>query len=389
MDPVRSLIRGVLPPTGNRIALSVEGGPALERRAAQSLFPGKVLSWVDSGTSALALALLDIRHRRQAVPAPEVIIPAYCCPDLVSAAFYAGFTPVICDLAQNSCHYDQKALKNALSNNTLAIIAVNFLGLPESIDSIRRIVNPKLTAIIEDNAQWFPNRPGAQRTTSDYQTFSFGRGKPVNLLGGGLMVSNTSPPLETARRASSFTKRCLYYGKCAAYNALLRPSLYQALARNPLFKLGETRYHEHLAIRALPAGQSKLLTANIQTYWSHERVAEKRYRTRLSTINALSSLIDASNERLLRYPLLVESQKTRDTLIQKLNEEGLGSTKLYGDTIDRVDGVLTDRLRKAGGKTNAASFAQRFLTLPLHEGVKQHHIDRTVAIIESVVTPTE
>lgn len=385
MDAVRSLIRGVLPPAGNRIVLSAEDDAVMERRAVQALFPGKVLSWVDSGTSALALALLDIRHRRPAVPAPEVVIPAYCCPDLVSAALYAGFTPVFCDLAQNSCHYDQEALISAFSSNTLAVIAINFLGLPEPIEALRRMVDSKVTAIIEDNAQWFPSKPGPQRSAADYQTFSFGRGKPVNLLGGGLMVSNTSPPLETARRAGSLVKRRLYYGKCTTYNALLHPMLYQALARNPLLKLGETRYHEHLAIGPLPGGQGKLLTANIQAYWSHERLAERHYRASLSTVNALSSQIEASKERLLRYPLLVTSEKVRDTLIEKLNKKGLGATKLYSDTINRVEGVPISRLRQAGDNTNAASFARRFLTLPLHEGVKQEHVDRTLAIIESVV----
>lgn len=390
MDTVRSLIHGVLPPAGNRIVLPTWDEPVLEHRAAQSLFPGKALNWVDSGTSALALALLDIRHRRQAVPAPEVVIPAYCCPDLVSAALYAGFTPVVCDLNQNSCHYDHEALQSALSNNTLAIIAINFLGLPETIESIRRIVDSKLTAIIEDNAQWFPNKPGAQHTSADYQTFSFGRGKPVNLLGGGLMISSTPPPLETAAsRVRAPVKRYLYYGKCTAYNALLHPTLYQALARNPLLKLGETRYHEHQVIGPLPTGQDKLLTANIQAYWSHERLAEKSYRARLSKLNALSSHIKASKERLLRYPLLVDSQNTRDRLVQKLDKEGLGATTLYGVTIDRIAGVPAERLRQPGNGTNAASFAQRFLTLPVHEGVKQHHVDRTMDIIESVVGVTD
>lgn len=389
MDAVRSLIRGVLPPAGNRIVLSAEDDAAMERRAVQALFPGKVLSWVDSGTSALALALLDIRHRRPVVPAPEVIIPAYCCPDLVSAALYAGFTPVFCDLAQDSCHYDREALKGALTKDTLALIAINFLGLPESLESIRSVLASRPVTIIEDNAQWFPNKPGAQRTLADYQTFSFGRGKPVNLLGGGLMVSSTSPPLEAAHRASSPTRRYLYYGKCTAYNALLRPFLYQALARNPLLKLGETRYHEHRAIDPLPVGQGKLLTANIQAYWSHERLAERSYRTRLSATNALSPLIETNNERLLRYPLLVDSQQTRNILLHKLNEQGLGATKLYGNTIDKIDGVPASRLRPAGDCTNASAFAQRFLTLPLHEGVKQHHIDRTIAIIESVVGTVE
>ncbi|WP_347330117.1 DegT/DnrJ/EryC1/StrS family aminotransferase [Marinimicrobium locisalis] len=380
MDTLRALSEGVLPPAGNRIALSTA-----ESNAVQSLFPDRVLSWTNSGTSALALALLAIRRDAPEVDQPEVIIPAYCCPDLVSAALYAGYTPVFSDLAKDRCHYDQEALKRALSERTLAVIAINFLGVAEPIKSLRVALNRPSVAIIEDNAQWFPSKPQVQTTAADYQTFSFGRGKPVNLLGGGLLVSSNDPPRQPGTAKGSALQRGLYYGKCMAYNTLLHPTMYQALARNPWLRLGETRYHEHTSIEAFPAGQAHLVRANIQTYWSHERRAEKSYRKHLAAINLLAPQIEASEERLLRYPLLLESRETRNALLHKLNERGLGATTLYSDTIDRVNDVPQQRLRQAGDNANAASFAQRFLTLPVHEGVKAHHIERTLTVIDCVV----
>ncbi len=381
MDTLRSLIEGVLPPAGNRIAITRSG----DGNTVRSLFPGRVLNWTDSGTSALALALLDIRQAAPKVSHPEVIIPAYCCPDLVSAALYAGYTPVFSDFAPDQCHYDHDALRGAISDNTLAVIAINFLGLAEPIEALRTSLGVYQVAIIEDNAQWFPSSPGAQRAAADYQTYSFGRGKPVNLLGGGLLVSTTQSTHNPGTERRYLPKRWLYFGKCAAYNTLLHPALYQTLARNPFLALGETRYHEHTTIGPLPAEQAQLLTTNIQAYWSHDRLAEQHYRKWLSSINALSPLIAASEERLLRYPLLLKCRETRDELLRKLNEQGLGATTLYGDTIDRITDVPTTHLRQAGEKVNASSFAQHFLTLPIHEGVKQRHIDRVLAVIENVV----
>lgn len=382
MDALRSLIRGVLPPAGNPIVSPRWAHSPTGNNPVQTLFPGRCLTWVDSGTSALALALMDIRLRAPEVAKPEVIIPGYCCPDLVSAALYAGVKPVLSDLAPGSCHYDRGSLGGVLSDNTLAVVAINFLGLSEPIESIRKALGSHKALIIEDNAQWFPGSPGASPSTAEYQTFSFGRGKPVNLLGGGLLVSTTAPSLELGGEKEHTLKRYLYCAKCASYNTLLHPFLYQTLARNPLLKLGGTCYHDLTAIQPLPVGRRSLLDSNIQAYWARSRLAETVYREHLAELNILAPIVKGNSERLLRFPLLVDSQERRDSLLHNLNKKGLGATKLYGKTINGVDQVPLTRILGIENTANASLFAQRFLTLPLHEGVKRDHIDQTLGIVE-------
>ena len=74
MEAIRSLIRGDLSPAGNKISV------VRDSQKFDYAVDGYDASWVDSGTSALALALLNARKKAQNIVNPKVIIPGYCCP---------------------------------------------------------------------------------------------------------------------------------------------------------------------------------------------------------------------------------------------------------------------------------------------------------------------
>lgn len=381
MDPIRALTHGVLPPAGNRIALTSGDISILG-----PLFPGKVLHWVDSGTSALALALLDIQARFPEHSSPEVIIPAYCCPDLVSAALHAGFTPVLADLAPDSCHFNLKELSRSVTDRTLAVIAINFLGLPPPLAAIRAVLKrQKQVALIADCAQWFPEEEKPVAIDADYLTFSFGRGKAVNLLGGGLVVAPGAVTPNYLTAPPSWLQAWTYAAKCATYNLLLHPLLYQLLDRNPLLNLGKTRYHALETLASMPPWQQAKLKGNLESYWNHKRSAERAYRETLDCVNDLAPLLRQSSHKLLRYPLLVRDQARRDRLLEELKDAGLGATSLYGDVLPQLADVPYQSLR-VDRTEKARDFAQRLITLPVHEGVRSYHQTENINRVLKVLT---
>ena len=149
------------------------------------------LSGLNSGTASLALSILIAKNLKK-ISNPEVIVPAYACPDLVAACAYAGVKCRLCDLAQNNTSYDINLLESLINENTIALAAINFLGIQERISEIFSIVQKKDILLIEDNAQWFPELNNSDHLTGDFICLSFGRGKPVSLLGGGcLLVKET------------------------------------------------------------------------------------------------------------------------------------------------------------------------------------------------------
>ena len=95
-------------------------------------FPGRTLQLYDSGTAALATAIRDALLRHGSA-SPEVIFPAYGCPQLVSACLYAGARPRFVDTAAGQWGYDLQALRGALTPDTVAVIAADLLGDRKSV----------------------------------------------------------------------------------------------------------------------------------------------------------------------------------------------------------------------------------------------------------------
>ncbi|MET0357606.1 MAG: DegT/DnrJ/EryC1/StrS family aminotransferase [Cellvibrio sp.] len=369
METLRALIRGDLSPAGNKISV------VREPQSFGYQIDGYTATWVDSGTSALALALMDIKKKAQSVATPKVIIPGYCCPDLVAAAVYAGVKPVVVDVGVNDASYDMDALGAAIMDKSIvAIVAINFLGVKERLDEIKKLVQHTPIKIIEDNAQWFPASKEQHQFLGDYLLFSFGRGKPLSLLGGGVLFSNEPLQVDDVILPGQDTSNSQLI-KTHLYNILLNPHFYCYLNRAPFLQLGETHYHQHEKIESIGAFQKNIFFQNLIQYEKRDRSVEKDYERLLKQYGLQCFDAVQSDRRmcLLRYPLLCQSSVQRDKLLGLLNSQGLGASPLYQRAIDEIPLVL-ELVEVQGNLKNARQFARRLLTLPVHQQVNDRHI---------------
>lgn len=368
----------VYPPAGNPVVLRSSSFDVA------GLFPNHQLVWLQSGTAALAWCLRQHHRQHPEVSQPEVLIPAYGCPDLIAAADYAGYNPRLVDLAEGSSDFDSEALIAAVNENTLAVLAVNFLGVAPDVGAIRSMLPERsAVSIIEDNAQWFP-QPGRPVTTeADYVTFSFGRGKAIGLLGGGLVACREQPS-EKAVEEPGVDR--LWPVKVRLYNALLHPALYGLVSRLPGLSLGQTQYHALTELAGMDPQQQAVLAANIERYNQFDTWREACFDVVCAhwphvTVPGLTPQGEpaANRGRLLRYPLLLADREQRDAVLASLCEAGLGATAMYRHTLPDIAG-LEGRFDRSA-VPNARQFADRLLTLPLHAGVTRPVIDRIIAIL--------
>lgn len=368
METLRALIRGDLSPAGNKISV------VRELQNFGYHIDGYRPSWVDSGTSALALALIDIKKKAKATT-PKVIIPGYCCPDLVAAAICAGVKPVVVDINVNDASYDLDALRVAiLDKNVVAIIAINFLGVKERLKELKDLLQNTSIDIIEDNAQWFPSSKEQHQFLGDYLVFSFGRGKPLSLLGGGVLFSREPLNVDNViLQGKNSTGSQLI--KTHLYNILLKPHFYCCLNRAPFLHLGETHFHQHEQITAIGNFQKSIFFANLHQYQQRDRKLEKEYEKLLAQfdVQSLSSLKSERQMCLLRYPVLCKSVEQRDKLLRLLNSDGLGASPLYQRAITEIP-LVAQLVDVQGDLKNATQFARRLLTLPVHQQVRDQHI---------------
>ena len=378
-----------LPPVGNPVHLSTAGSvDALLQLTGDRYQP----HYYASGTAALAAAIVAAIKLKN-VDRPEVILPAYGCPDLVSAAIFAGAQPVLVDLEADRSWMDLAQVADKTSEQTVAIIGVNLFGISERLSQLRALAEKAGAVLIEDSAQAFPTASNNCIWQGDLVVLSFGRGKPVSLLGGGAVLCNsryselTSLLPEGEIRAGDNTLAAMqFWLKVKLYNWMINPRLYWLPQSLPFLHLGETRYHHLFEIAVMDKVRLSRLAANIKAYQTNALVVQTRLREMLARcdlgrhgISDLPQLCEnPEQQRLLRYPLLV-SRDDRDELYEKLNHDGLGVSRMYPTILPEIAGL--EMLKQQGSFPEAKSFAERLLTLPTHSKVNQQDIDHIGMII--------
>jgi len=346
---------------------------------------------VGSGTAALALALLVARHDT-GIAAPEVILPTYGCPDLVAATSFAGARAILVDIQPDSPHYDYTQLRNAISANTVAIVAATLLGIRADEAALRDIIGNRAIALVEDSAQWFP-RNDAQPFFGDQIVVSFGRGKPVNLLGGGALLTKKALPAAALAHVGttdddSPLSRIKYLAKVAAYNTLIQPAVYGLAEKAPFLNIGATVFHALPRITAMPVSNREFLSANLRNFRDRNLAITAAWKFALARLNN-PAIVDLTTTHdipddyaLLRYPVMVASATERARIYAALKTEGLGASIMYPQPLYDIAGVR-ERATLFAGQENAIRFSQQLLTLPTHAAVTHDTIAQTLAIMQS------
>ncbi len=389
-----------LPPVGNPVCLHSHGrilhGQVHTDSAVAALLSSDQIRLYASGTAALAAAIIAAM-KLKSIKSAEVILPAYGCPDLVSAVEFAGARPVLVDIEADRPWLDLAQLASAITGNTAAIVAVNLFGISERWPQLRKLAEKNEVILIEDSAQYFPGGEEQQDWQGDLVVLSFGRGKPVSLLGGGAVLAKKTSLfmlLPKPQNIAATFSQCLLFGlKARLYNAMISPNLYWLPQVMPFLHLGETRYHKLSAIDVMDQVRLELLTCNIARYQSDVE-ATARCEKISSMLDSFGSSSDRINNlprvcesglsrRLLRYPLLLEAV-SRDRVYQKLKQAGLGASIMYPASLPKVAGmkhILDEKQRFP----NAEVFASRILTLPTHMYVSEKNIEKIKAILSESI----
>jgi dTDP-4-amino-4,6-dideoxygalactose transaminase len=355
------------------------------------LFPGYALWLYNSGTTALAIALQDARLRRRCAR-PEVILPAYGCPQLVSACLHARVHPRIIDTAPDQWGYDLPSLRAALSSNTVAVVAANLLGTGDQAAELLPLVRENGAYLVQDSAQYLPGAP--TNWCADYVVLSFGRGKPLNLLRGGALALTSGHTLLAADAAMpsgiARLKEAALGSRAAGvvFNVITHPRIYGLTARLPI-GLGETRFAPLAAGLRLPFSVWGQVGPAYKSY--SQRTADCPWSAVLSGWRALgiheltcaAEVAVARNWRL-RLALLAPDRMVRDRSVEALNQQGLGASVMYGTAIDAISAIPREVVSQ-GPFPNATRLADRLFTLPTHGAVTAAVVARADGCLRKVM----
>lgn len=179
-----------------------------------------------SGRAAIAQILSMLPHQ-------EVVMPAYTCPVVKTAAEVAGKRIIYVDcsagnLNATSAEFEPEARPGRV------LLPTHVFGLPTDIDNICALAKERGCVTIEDAAASFPLRPGGRLlgTVADYGVLSFERSKRLPAFRGGAIVVNNEcmvgPKVFESRPAvlakNRFPVRELM--SSLIYNLATQPSVY-------------------------------------------------------------------------------------------------------------------------------------------------------------------
>ncbi len=367
-------------------------GEAIPARGGADLEPlaGRDFSFFGSGTMALAAILKAIIQRSSVIGTPEIIMPAYTCPDVVSAIAFAGAKAVLVDLERDRPWMSLTALKGALSPNAVALVAVNFQGIDERLADLRVLCDSAGLPLVYDHCQAYPPNDVAMRH-SDALVFSFGRGKPASaLVGGALWVADDALQASLEGVATSGAVSAPSALKRLAYNLLIHPRAYSVLLRLPGLSIGETVFHPLHRLATLDTGGIAAVSAAIAQHLRATDFEARRalWSAGLSSVPEWRDLpseckADASRS-LLRYTVMAPSSEAREFALNRLERIGLGATRLYPRPVNEIPGTK-EHVVVHDSTGSASDFADRILTLPIHSHVKKVDIDQTVCVLQDAV----
>ncbi len=331
-------------------------------------FGVKHVYFVSSGKAALVVIL---RALKTGSSRRKVVVPAYICYSVPSAVIKAGLDVVPCDIDEYTLDYDFDRLSEVVDGDTLCVISNHLFGVPSDIGRIRKICGGVGAYVVEDAAQAMGMNIGekALGTLGNVGFFSFGRGKNITCLSGGVILTSSDEIAgRIERNWSRLGEEPLGVRFLAIFEAIflvvfIHPWLYWLPAGLPFLGLGETKYHEDIPIHRLGAFKAGLLRGwriRLETFNRHRAAISLRYKDSFGLRNKYP--IYSDEIPLLRFPVFAADPETKKELCSR--GKGKGISPMYPDTIANLGPVRGNK-----GDLHchhAERVANTLLTLPTH-----------------------
>jgi len=377
---------------------------------------------VSSGKAAFTLILLALKELSP--ERDEVLIPAFTCYSVPSAAIRAGLRVRLCDLQADSLDFDFDQLSTMLDgdlsrrpdscstggageslpdgqkgmgdtrasiNKFLAIVPTHLFGYPSDVARLRKMKRDQEITIVEDAAQAMGEtvEEGKLGTFGDVSFFSLARGKAFSVVEGGVIITNRADIAKTLDRLVNglsgygLLQTLTLVFKAIALMMFTHPRLFWIPRSIPSLKLGETLFETDFSISKMSSFQAGL-ARNWQGKLAKLRDARKR------TVGKWIATIEASGTHstrffrgrsmaLLRFPLQVNDKNEKESLLNESVRLGLGIMPVYPTSIDAIPEL--EGMTGSGKFPVAETYASGLVTLPTHGYLSDRDVEKICGLI--------
>jgi perosamine synthetase len=339
----------------------------------------------NSGRALLYLLFCRLRSLKSSSVA-EVLVPGYTCYSVAAAAVKAGLRVTLYDLDPRTLQPDIEDVRRKINTGTLAIVSQHLLGVSADIAGLTELAHQNGICCIEDSAQMLggSDMVSVPRLTADYTIFSFGRGKPLPLGGGGALIGRELGELpRMASELEASPRKPSEFLAPLAVRFLACPQLYWLPEKLPL-GLGQPEFDPSFPVAQMPLPYQRIGTAalaGLERFNQHRAAIGRMYD---SCFGAKSeSKQSVTVPAYMRYPLLVRNLSDMERLA------AYGVRQIFPMALCDLP-ALQCHLTAPGARTpGAREIGDRLVTLPTHLSVNERVADRIVRATRSVFRDIE
>lgn len=315
-----------------------------------------------NGTDALLMVLMawDIKA------GDAVFVPDFTFFATAEVVSLAGATPVFVDVDKDTFNIDPFKLETAIQKTIQegryqprAIIPVDLFGLPANYPAIEKIAQKYNLLVLEDGAQGFGGRIGDRQACSfgRASTTSFFPAKPLGCYGDGGAIFTNNDDLADVLQSIRM------HGKGA-------------------FRYDNVRIGLNSRLDTI---QAAILQVKFQAFINYELEQVNQianlYTEKLKDIVKTPVIPEGYHSCWAQYTIQLENKEQRDTLQERLKEEGIPTMIYYPKP-------LSQQIAFAGLSCTNNDFmvtkdlCDRVLSLPIHPYVEKEGL---LSICEEII----
>ena len=350
------------------------------------------------------------------MPAPgrdEIIVPGYTCYSVPAAAVAAGLRVRLVDVDAEG-RIDLADLARLPLERAAGVVVCNLFGWAEALAPIESITAPAGVAVLDDAAQSLGARDEEGRRVGDRgrtTVLSFGRGKPLQGLGGGAIVAAAGTPRDAGRRDGpteviedgdvaaapangiGIGGRVKALVRSAVWDASLTPPVFSVLTRIPALGIGKTVFAPDFVRGPIDPGNAAIALAQLPAFETRARARRERagsLAARIAAETRFVPVVDPRSEEgvYARLVLRAPSPAARTTALRSLGGIGAGVSALYPEALVDVP-ALSSHLAEsptADATPGSRALAACILTLPTNRDISAAEADAVVRALAGAGT---
>ena len=315
---------------------------------------------VNSGTAALHAALSTIGISEN----DEVIVPGITFVATANAVLYCGGRPVFADVDPDTLLIDVNDVANKITNETKAIITMDYAGQPCNYADLRNLANRHGLRLIADACHSLGGtyQDRSVGSLADMTCFSFHPVKQITTCEGGMVTTNNG---EAARQMRQF--RCHGIDATVAMRQANNTHQYDMQTLGFNYRLSDLQC-------ALGISQLKKLDSFVNR---RQQIAQ-RYQQNLADVDFVQLLTQHSDRRSGHHLLVMKwdqeaSGCKRDRLYDHLKQNKIGANVHYRPVYQ--NSYYEDRFGMDLSCPHADKVYEQVLSLPIFPEMTDQQVD--------------